>query len=499
MASKVYDDFLKQVKEIYILNQAKSVLRWDQETYMPPGASPDRAGQLSLLSELVHKRLTSKAMGELLKKLEKDKGLDEDQKVIVREIARDYRREVSIPPDLVREISETEVHSYEAWVKARKANDFKSFEPWLEKMIGLKIRVADCIGYQDTPYDALLDDYEPYMKTSDVRELLARFRKKLVPVASKIIEAASGTDDSILKGKYDIEKQKTFCMSVAEDLGYDFNQGRLDVTAHPFTIGSDRDVRITTRYYEDDMRMGLFGTVHETGHGLYAQGALEKYYLTPLSDAISLGIHESQSRMYENIVARGLPFWKHYFKKLQATFPLLEKVKLEDFHRAINIPRPSFIRVEADEVTYNLHILLRFEIEVDICEGKIKASELPAIWNEKFQEFIGLTPPNDADGCMQDVHWSMGLIGYFPTYTLGNLYSVQIFNKICTEIPDLEQQFEQGRFEGLTGWLRENVHKHGKRYPATELINRITGEGLNEDHFIKYLKEKYGSLYGVSF
>jgi len=495
---KAYSDFLAVVKELGALDQIGGLLTWDEETYIPPGAVPDRAIQKATLTGIVHERLTSPKMGMLLRELKKRPNLAPDQKVIVREMDRKYKRATSIPKELLQEISKTESLAMQAWVRARKARDYKGFEPLLKKMLGLKAKVAECVGYDDRPYDALLDEYEPYMKTAEVEVLFSRFRDKLVPLVSKILDCGTRTDEKPAKGDFPEERQREFLLEVIRDIGYDLERGRMDVAPHPFTVGSMRDVRITVRYDLQDVRPAIFGAIHEAGHGMYEQGYLEKYYHTPLAEAISLGIHESQSRMWENIVGRSLPFWKHFLPKLQNIFPSMSGVTPEQFHGAVNSVKRSFIRVEADEVTYNLHIMLRFEVENAIFEGKLRTPEIPQFWNERFESYLGLKVPNDSQGCLQDIHWSIGALGYFPTYSLGTIYATQLYDKAKRDMPGLEDRFAAGDFTGFLGWLRRNIHNQGKRYGASDLIKRVTGEGLNEDHFLRYLKGKYGAIYGIS-
>ena len=495
---KAYGDFVALVKELYALDQVASCIGWDEETFMPPGAVMDRAIQKSTLQGVIHEKLTSKKISDLIRSLEKSTKLNPDARVVVREVARRHRRATSIPKELVKEIAKTESLATEAWLKARKAKSFPQFEPMLKKMMGLKAKVAEHVGYEDRPYDALLDEYEPYMKTVEVESLFSRFRDKLVPLVSKIHNCSTQLNENAACGDFPIKMQDEFIRAVVKDMGYDFDHGRMDISAHPFTIGTGRDVRITVRYDEKNLRPATFAAIHEAGHGLYEQGFLEKYYHTPLAESISLGIHESQSRLWENIVARGMPFWKYYYPKLKAVFPAMESVPLAEFHKSINAVQRSYIRVEADEVTYNLHIMLRFEVENAIFEGKLKVHEIPSFWNERFTNYLGLKVPDDAMGCLQDIHWAIGAIGYFPTYSLGTIYATQLYNTVKKAIPDLEDQFAAGNFKGLLGWLRNNIHSQGKRYRATELIKKVTGEGLNEDYFLKYLKQKYGKIYGLS-
>ena len=495
---KAYSDFLSIVKELGALDQIGGLLTWDEETYIPPGAVPDRAIQKAALTGIVHERLTSPRMGKLLRELKKRPGLAPDQKVIVRETDRKYKRATAIPKELLQEISKTESLAMQAWVKARKARDYKGFEPLLKKMIGLKMKVAECVGYDDRPYDAMLDEYEPYMKSAEVEVLFSRFRDKLVPLVSRILDCGTQTDETPARGDFPEERQREFLMLLIKDIGYDLERGRMDVAPHPFTVGSMRDVRITVRYDLHDVRPAIFGAIHEAGHGMYEQGYLEKYYHTPLAESVSLGIHESQSRMWENIVGRSLPFWRHFLPKLQNVFPSMSGVTPERFHRAVNTVKKSFIRVEADEVTYNLHIMLRFEVENAIFEGKLRTPEIPQFWNERFESYLGLEVPDDSQGCLQDIHWSIGALGYFPTYSLGTIYATQLYDRAKKDIAGLEDQFAAGNFAEFLGWLRRNIHNQGKRHGASDLIKRVTGEGLNEDHFLRYLKQKYGAIYGIS-
>ena len=499
--SKAYERFIEKVKEISYLNQALSLLRWDQETYMPTGTVNDRAKQVALLSGIVHEKMTSTAMSKMVTGLKKDKSLDEDQKVNVREFARDQKRATAIPPKLVKELSETESYSLDAWQKARDKKDYKIFEPWLKKFLELKMKVADCVGYKDQPYDALLDEYEPLMLTKDVEAILTPFRKKLVPLVAKIAQASkeAKVDESFLTGDFNVESQRVFFTQIVKDMGYNFDHGRLDVTTHPFTIGEALDVRITTRYNANDLRPGLFACIHEAGHGLYEQGTLEKNYHTPMGVAVSLGIHESQSRMWENMVGRSRPFWEHYMPKMQKAFPALNKVSLEDWYRAINTVQPSFIRVEADEVTYNLHILLRFELEQEMMNGKVSPADIPAVWNERTEKYFGITPHDDVEGCLQDVHWSFGLMGYFPTYTLGNLLAAQLYYKAQKDIDDMEDGFAKGEFKPFLGWLRKNIHEHGRKYMYLDTCKRVTGKTIDEENLLRYIKDKYGPLFDIKF
>jgi carboxypeptidase Taq len=501
MVDTVYPDFIELVKECYNVRFAAGILEWDQETMMPPKGVGERANQLATLAKVYHEMFTSKRMADYLDELQKPvmyEILMPEEQANVREIAWEFKRESALPSDLVKEIAKHTSLSLEAWKEARQKDEFPIFQPFLEKMTELKIRAAELIGYEDNLYDALLDEYEPGTSTKKVKVVFDDLQAKLVPIVKSIADADFTPDEGILTREFDLDTQKAFGTQVVTDIGYDFERGRLDEAAHPFTSGAIGDVRITTRYNPKDIRPALFANIHEAGHAMYQQGLDPGHYATPMGDAIGLGFHESQSRMWENLVGRSMPFWRHYYPKLQEAFPRqFGSVAIEDFYAAANLVKPSLIRVEADEVTYNLHILVRFDIELKMMNGEVPVSEIPALWNEKYEEYLGITPPNDALGCMQDIHWSMGIQGYFPTYTLGNLIAAQMWRTIQKQIPDLEQQIEQGRFSTLLSWLNENVHRPGKMYRSDEMVQHLTGEPLNADYFIGYLKGKFGPIYGI--
>lgn len=487
---------MEMVRDLSTLEQVVSVLGWDEQTYMPSGGAPDRAKQKAAVIGIMHERLTSKRMGNLIKALNKQE-LSPDGQVILRETERKWKRASSMPVELVKEITHTGSMSVEAWVRARKDSNYKIMAPWLEKMISLKMREAEYVGYEDRPYDALIDEYEPCMKSAELDLLFSRLRDKLVPVVEKVLDAPQ-PKCAMPSVCYPWDVQCKFITNLCNGIGYDMNCGRIDVSAHPFTTGSARDVRITVRYEENNPAYAIFPAIHETGHALYEQGFREKYYGTPLAESVSLGIHESQSRLWENIVGRSLPFWTYYYPQMQATFPGLKKVTLKAFHRGVNTVRQSYIRVDADELTYNLHVMLRYEIESAIFEGKLKPGEIPELWNDRFEQYLGIEVPDDARGCLQDVHWAWGSFGYFPTYALGNMYAAQLWNTARRKIPGLEEKIASGDTKSLLDWLRANVHRHGKRYCATDLIENATGQKPSEDHFIRYVKEKYGDIYGIS-
>lgn len=513
MSDVAYERFVSKTKEVRALQSIGSVLHWDQETQMPPKGAEQRAEQLGLITGIAHDRFVSPELGALLDELAgpaalplredlrssatEPRALDPARAANVRETRRLYDRERKLPRELVEEIAKTTSLAQEAWVLARKASDFAAFAPWLEKNLGLQKRVAELVGYETEPYDALLDQYEPGARARDIAPVFAALRKEIVPLVAAI--AASKRRPAPIAGRFPKDAQRELNLAVARDMGFDFDAGRLDVSAHPFCSGfHPQDVRMTTRYDEEDFRGSLFGVMHEAGHGLYEQGLDPRNFGTPMGEAASTGIHESQSRLWENLVGRSRAFWKNYYPKLQAAFPeALSQLSSEAFYFSVNEVEPSLIRTEADEVTYNLHILLRFEIEQALFSGALEVAELPGVWTKKMQEYLGITPPDDAQGVLQDVHWSCGLFGYFPTYTLGNLYAAQIFATARREVPDLEGKIGRGELRPLREWLREKIHRHGMLLRPNALCEKVTGEPLNARHFNAYLKAKFGELYGL--
>ena len=389
---------------------------------------------------------------------------------------------------------------HEAWIEAREKSDFALFLPWLEKIVALKKEVAERVGYEGAMYNALLDEYEPYARAEEIAPVFAQLKEQLVPLVEQITATGKYPARGVLDQEYPIEQQELLGQQVLADMGFDMEAGRLDLAVHPFCAGTSRDdVRLTTRYSADWLPGSLFGTIHEAGHGLYEQGLPADAIGTPAGASVSLGIHESQSRLWENMVGRSKAFWTHYLPKLRALFPQqLSAVDLDAFYAAVNQVEPSLIRVEADEVTYNLHILLRFELECDLIEGRVAVAELPEVWNERMEQYLGIRPPDDALGVLQDTHWSCGLLGYFPTYTLGNLYAAQFFHQAHQDLPDLEAQIAQGELGPLKTWLNEKIHARGARATASELVEEVTGAKLSADYFIDYLWEKFGALYGLS-
>ncbi len=497
---------LEQLKirlgEITDLHHAGAIIGWDQRTYMPPGGSAARAEQLSTLQKVTHELFIAAETGRLLEAAAAEvAGLDpdSDEARLVSVSRRDYEKARKVPAQLVAEIARATGQAVDVWATARAESNWKPFSPHLAKIVDLHRQLAEALGYPDRPYDALLDQYEPDMKTAQVKEVFDAIKPDVIALVKAIAAKGEVVSDKVLYREYDESRQWEFGLSVIKRYGFDFERGRQDKSVHPFTTGfSINDVRITTRVNRGFLSPALFGSLHESGHALYEQGIHQALERSPLADGASLGMHESQSRLWENLVGRSRPFWKFFFPQLKKTFPeQLADQTLESFYRAANKVSPSFIRVEADEVTYGLHIMLRFELENDLIDGRLKADEAPEAWNAKMQEFLGILPPNDRDGVLQDIHWSSGLIGYFPTYQLGNLISLQLWDKLNADIPDLRAQIEQGKFGALLGWLRSQVHQHGRKFTSGELLQRIAGDGLNPAPYLKYLKAKYGEIYGL--
>ena len=483
------------------LRSAASVLSWDQETYMPPGAVEARANHISTVRQLAHERFTSDEIGTLLDDLEpiaREMDPLSTEASLVRVIKRDFDKAVKLPLSLVAAISEAVSHGKDAWKYARQANRFGDFAPHLARLIDLNRQKAEAYGYEDRVYDALLDEYEPGIKTEQVEIIFRDLRRDLVPLVEAIADREEA-DDTVLHQKFERQKQWDFGLAVIRDFGYDMQRGRQDFSTHPFTTTfSITDVRITTRISDDFLNPGLFGTLHEAGHALYEQGVDIELERTLLADGTSLGMHESQSRLWENQVGRSRPFWEHYYSRLQRIFPdQLGDVPLDAFYRAINKVHPGPIRVEADELTYNLHIMLRFELENALLEGRLAVADLPEMWNAKMDDYLGITPLNDAQGVLQDIHWSLGAFGYFPTYALGNLMSSQLFDQAAEELPGLEGRIAEGDFEDLLEWLRTKIHRHGRKKDADDLLKDVTGRTLHADSWLSHVRTKYGDLYDL--
>ena len=488
--------------EIHDLKNASHVLGWDQQTYMPSGGGEARAHAIGTLERLSHEKFASADTARLLDAAERETqsaAHDSDEACLIRITRRDYEKSRKLPDEFVAAWARDAIRSNEVWRHARGANDFAAFQPHLEKMLDYARRQADYYGYADHPYDALLDDYEPEMKTAQVRAIFAELRREQVPLAQKWAQASAGRSD-FLNREYSPQQQGEIGLQMAQAFGYDTARGRLDIAPHPFCTNFGRDdVRITTRYDKNQPAQAIFGIFHETGHALYEQNTAPALARTPLAAGASMMFHESQSRLWENIVGRSLALWQHFWPQFQAAFPHnLADVSAEEWYRAINRVESSLIRVEADEVTYNLHIMLRFDLEVAMLAGDLEVRDLPEAWRAKMQEYFAMSPPDDRDGVMQDTHWSSGSFGYFPTYALGNLMSAQIWNTARAAAPGIEDELARGEFSTLRGWLTDNLYVHGRKFLPPELALKVTGRPLEAAPYLNYLKLKYNDLCSIS-
>ncbi len=491
-----------RLMEAQDLNFVDALLFWDQSTYMPAGGAAGRARQAALLSRLAHERATDPAIGRLLDELQpyaESLPYDSDDAALVRVARREYERATKVPASFVAELTGHQTESYQVWAKARAENDFGAVRPYLEKTLDLSRRLAGFFPGYEHIADPLIDFEDYGMKASAIRPLFAALRSRLTPLVQKIA-AQPSADDACLHQRYPEEAQWAFGLEVVRQIGYDFERGRLDKTHHPFTTKfSAGDVRITTRVDEHNLSDALFSTIHEAGHAMYEQGVRTDFEGTPLGGGTSAGVHESQSRLWENIVGRSQAFWRFYYPRLQAFFPeQLARVSLETFYRAINKVARSLIRTDADEVTYNLHVMLRFDFELALLEGKLAVADLPEAWRARYTADLGITPPDDRDGVMQDVHWYGGVIGgSFQGYTLGNILSGQFYGAALRAHPEIPAEIAEGHFGTLLGWLRENIYQHGSKFTAAELVQRVTGGPLSIEPYLSYLSTKYGALYGV--
>ncbi|MFW6040978.1 MAG: carboxypeptidase M32 [Thermoplasmatota archaeon] len=493
-----YEDLIKYSKKLRNIENAIYLLAWDERTYMPKGAVDGRSKTKAELSQMYHEKMTSDKMKKMIDELNKrsvNDSLDDIQRAAVREMTRGFDRRYKIPDELIREIAVTSSKGQSAWDVAKEKSDFDHFLPYLKKHVELQQEKAGYIGYENEPYDALIDGYEPGFTAKKIKNIFDPMKKKLSNFVDSIIDSSKIIGEGVFEGKsFDIEKQKILSEEIAKDFGYDFEHGRLDETTHPFTMGMDDDVRITNRY-DDSNLSSLYSLMHETGHALYEQGLPEEWYGHPLGKRISMGYHESQSRMWENFVGRSEEFMDYLYPKLVKSFPSLKEHTKQEFYEAINQVKPSFIRVDADEVTYNLHIALRFDIELGFFRDEIEAGEADVVWQNKMDEYLGIVPEDPAEGVLQDIHWSSSQFGYFPSYALGNLYASQIFDTALEGISTLPKDISGGRFNSLREWLRDEIHSHGRRYLAEEMTNKLTGETLSEDYYLTYLKEKYSPIY----
>ena len=488
-----YRKLLKRAREIALVAGAAEVLNWDTETYMPPKALEFRALELAHLGGHAHRLFTARKVGQWIADCEQHGFPAESPEAAnVREWRRRYDRATRLPARLVERFERTRTLAREAWKNARQEGRFKLFASHLKKLLDLNRERADRWGFQESPYDALVEEYEPGMRASRLRALFAELRPAIVSLLGPAVERCASVPADLLEGEYPVAKQQALNRQVAEAIGYDFEAGRIDTTTHPFctTLGPG-DVRLTTRYNERNFTQSFYGILHEAGHGLYEQGLPAEHFGTPLGTAVSLGVHESQSRMWENHVGRHSAFWEYWHPVVCEHFPALRKFTPDQVCAAVNRVSPSLIRVEADQVTYDLHIILRFEIEVKLTEGQLEVPDVPRYWNEEFEKMFGLKVPNDAQGCLQDIHWSLGTQGYFPTYTLGNLNAAQLFQRARQDLPNLDGELAAGRYGALLGWLRDQVHRHGSRYQPQELIERATGQPTSTAPHVNYLRAKF--------
>jgi carboxypeptidase Taq len=498
---QAYENLLAELREMSLISSTGSLLSWDQQTLLPPKAGAHRGDQLAFLAKLGHERLTSPRLAELLSEIEGSAlmgAADSDVSTNVREVRRAVDKARKMPTALVQELARTSILGQQAWVVARKASDFKSFAPMISKVFDLKRQEAECLGYVGSPYNALLDTFEPGDTVANLIRVFDSLRGPLVDLIGRIAGSPRKGKGALLSRPFPRAGQEAVGRAAAAAIGFDFEAGRIDASPHPFCSNmGPYDTRITSRYDEGRFSNAFFATLHEMGHGLYEQGRPAGSYGTPCGEYISMGIHESQSRLWENLVGRRRSFWSHFLPKVQATFPSAAGISVDDWYQAVNHVEPSLIRVEADELTYNLHVLLRFELEVALLKGDLAVADLPGAWNDKMKAYLGVTPPTDALGVLQDVHWSACLVGYFPTYTLGNLYGSQFYEQAQADLGDLDAAFRKGEFAPLLGWLRSRIHGVGHRYSAPALVERVTGKPLSAEPFLRHVAAKAADIYGV--
>ena len=497
--STAWARLVPKLQELTDLSSASRLLEWDQAVMMPGKGARARARTIATLEAAAHRRLIDPVIGEILNQLELDDSLDEDQSASLRVLRRDYEKARKVPWELVRAIAEARGHAYHAWTQARPASDFSLLEPHLARVVALKKEEADAIGWDEERYDALLDNYEPGMKTSEVSVMFDELVSGLHPIVDAVLGAEGRSPDFLLE-TYDREKQAAFCRWLVESLGFDMNGGRLDTSPHPFTVHiAAGDVRQTTRADPKDVLMSVYAAVHETGHALYEQGLPEELLDLPSGRFPSLGMHESQSRLWENQVARSRPYTEFLLPHLKERFPdEMGLVPPDDFYRAVNRAQRTLIRVTADELTYNLHVAFRFEIEVALFRDDLAVGDLPHAWNEGIEKYVGIIPDDDADGVLQDMHWPIGALGYFPTYTLGNLYAGAFWRAARADLGSLDEELRAGDTKRLLEWLRHKIHAHGYRYSAKDLAQRVVRGPITSAPLLDYLRDKYRDLYSVS-
>ena len=496
MESSKFSALKEKFYEINALQSASHLMEWDQQTYMPNGAAEARAEHLGILSRLAHQVLISDGTQKLVEEAAKEVEPGSEEAAFVRVVQRQLDLATKIPTRLVEEKSKLISKAHNIWVTAKKTSQFKPFEPYLQQIFELSQEEANHLGYKEHIYDALIDQYEEGTTTAECKQVFESIKQPLVSLVHQIKEKGQQPDDKILhKGEWDQRTLEQIIKEMLQTIGFDLQRGRVDLSAHPFcTNWSLTDVRLTTRYVPYPSS-AILTCLHEGGHGMYEQGSSKKWDRTPLEGGVSLGVHESQSRLWENIIGRSYAFWQYFLPKFIPAAPALANVKLEDWYRANNKVEPTFIRVESDEITYNLHVLLRFELECDILSNKLAIHDVPEAWNAKMKEYLGITPPDHAHGCLQDVHWSEGLIGYFPTYTIGNLLSYQIWDTLCNEITNTKELIAKGNFKPILTWLQEKIYQHGKRYSPKDLTQKITGKPLGATNYLEGLSKKYKEIY----
>ncbi len=509
--SDPYDQLVTRLKRAHTLGTVADLLGWDEQVNLPPDSADVRAEQLAVLAETQHAAATDPEIGRLLDEFGRDGSPSRpteatvsalgstrstpDRAVVLRHARRDYDRATKLPAEFVREKAAHSSHAYHAWADAKACNDFAGYAPFLEKHLALARREAELLGWGDRPYDFAIDKHDPGLTAAQITALFAELKRALIPLVRAIRDSRVRADTALFKA-FPVESQLVFLREVTERIGFNYRRGRIDVSLHPFCSGTGADIRMTTRFDADNPLDSLFSSIHETGHGLYEQGLPRAHLGTALGQAVGMAVHESQSRLWENQVARGRAFWRFFEPRLRALFPTqLAAVSSEELYLAVNAVEPTLIRVDADEVHYNLHILLRFELEQRLFSGALAVRDLPAAWNALCTESLGQTPANDREGVLQDVHWSGGAFGYFPSYCLGNMMAAQLWAAVRRALPELETDFARGDFSRLLGWLRENIHAHGRRYDTLELVRRVTGEELSPKHLLAYLQERYGGLY----
>lgn len=485
----------QKLKHIQSLSSISGLLEWDEQVNLPAQSGDQRQDQLAVMANLIHKARTDEEIEALLAELETSENLSEDQLIVTRESRKGYDRSTKLPADFVEERTRAQSEAYHAWVAARKANDFESFKPHLSKQIELSKRMAEYLGWGDRPYDLMIDLHDPGMNAKTIASLFSDLKEDLIPLVSKILSSKTKAKTEIFRN-FPIPEQKEFLHQVTKSLGFDYTRGRIDISPHPFCSGNGADIRMTTRFAEDVPLDSLFSSIHETGHGLYEQGLPRDQLHNALGVAAGMGVHESQSRLWENQVSRSRSFWKHFEPKFREAFPKqLRDISSDDLYLAINAVGKNPIRVDSDEVTYNLHIIIRFEVEQKLFSGELAISDLPNYWNNAYKEALGITPKDNAEGVLQDVHWSYGAFGYFPSYCLGNMLAAQLWESAREQLPNLEKNFETGDFSRLLNWLRSSVHAHGKRYTLMPLTEKVAGNPLSPAALIRYLEERYLPLY----